>query len=66
MSKEICQICGAPMELIIIRDAIAGVGSTTAAWYDWDHKVPDDCLKTINGKLDYLIERVCPNNGQEA
>ena len=67
MRSEPCRICGATMEMIIVREAIAGGNGLypIAAIYDWDHKSPDDCLRTINEKLDYLIGRICPNNGQE-
>ena len=65
--SETCSICGAPKNRIIIRDAIPGGNGfyPIAAEYGWDHEPPNDCLRTINQKLDHLIKRICPKNGQE-
>ena len=69
MTGRKCEICGTTTVRIVTRDRIPGCPSLgihpIAAVYDWDHHTPEDCLKTIKEKLDYLIQRICPNNGQE-
>ena len=63
-----CDICGAEVKSVVIRERIPGSTgglSPISAVYSVDHKPPNDCLKTINRKLDHLIGRICPNNGQE-
>jgi len=62
---SVCRVCGASQKRIIVKEGCPGGGgfSPIAAQYDWDHQVPNDCLKTINSKLDQLLG--CPNKGQE-
>ena len=56
-----CVFCGAPMNWVAVKEAVPGSRggfSPVAATYDWDHHAPNDCLKTINGKLDVLLRRI--------
>lgn len=56
---NVCEICGAPRKWIVVRDWVPGGNGLNplAAECDWDHNAPNDCLQTINNKLDLILEK---------
>jgi hypothetical protein len=56
-NSSVCRICGDTINLVIVRERILGGHGfpTIAAQYDWDHHVPNDCIKILNRKLDKLL-----------
>jgi len=54
-----CSICGATKTWVVVKEGCRGGGglSPIAAQYDYNHRPPNDCLRTINEKLDTLLSK---------